>query len=134
MNKFIEKLKQELETINNEHKGNAWARGVAEYAAELIENIENSGTEPRTFEELRAAMLNGASDWGAYSWGGCSLIYDEDIARTLCTPSELKRTNNGQRNPNGRESWLDVQARALMQAAYRVKRAWLALTSERGQE
>ena len=134
MNNFIEKLKQEIKTINDEHKGSAWARGVAEYTAELIENIENSGTEPRTFEELRAAMLNGARDWGAYSWGGCSLIYDEDIARTLCTPSELKRTNNGQRNPNGRESWLDVQSRALMQAACRVKHAWLVLTSGRGQE
>ena len=65
-------------------------------------------------------MLNGAQDWNKYSWGGSSLIYDGDIAERLCTPSELKKTRNGERRPNGREEWLDTQARALHQAAKRV--------------
>ena len=65
------------------------------------------------FEQM---LLNGADNWSAYSYGGCSLIWNEDIAKTLCTPSELKRTKNGQNDPNSRETWMDVQARALYQA------------------
>ena len=67
-----------------------------------------------------AAALNGAQDWEQYSWGGSALVYDGDIAAALCTPSELKKTRNGDRRPNSREEWLDVQARALRQAFRRV--------------
>lgn len=70
---------------------------------------------------VEKALLNGADDWNAYSWGGCALCYDGDIAERLCSPSELKKTRNGERRPNSREEWLDVQARALYQAARRVK-------------
>lgn len=44
-------------------------------------------------------------------------MYDGDIAERLCTPSELRKTRGGELNPNCRESWLDVQARALYRAA-----------------
>ena len=64
--------------------------------------------------------LANADDWNAFSWGGSSLIYDYDIAERLCTPSELKRTKNGERKPNAREDWLDTQARALYQAWRRL--------------
>ena len=47
-------------------------------------------------------------------------MYDGDIAAALCTPSELKKTRNGERRPNSREEWLDVQARALHQAFLRM--------------
>ena len=73
-------------------------------------------------KKVRAALLNGAADWSQYSWGGCSLIYDSDIAERLCSPSELKKTRNGERRPNSREEWLDTQTRALFQAANRVCR------------
>ena len=66
-------------------------------------------------------MLNGAQDWKQYSWGGSSLIYDSDIAQQLCAPWELKKTDNGRKAPNKNEQWLDVQARALFQAAYLIK-------------
>jgi hypothetical protein len=33
----------------------------------------------------------------------------------------LKKTRNGEKKPNGNEEWLDVQARALFQAAQRIK-------------
>lgn len=89
----------------------AWDRGVKQYAIELVEDAES--IEP-------SALLNGARDWREYSYGGCALIYDEDIAARLCSPHELKRTKNGTRQPNPREAWLDVQARALRQAAERV--------------
>lgn len=122
----IEKLYQSIES---EKQRSAWDKGVTKYALELVEQLGeqiNSGY----FEELdlteskkvRAALLNGAADWSQYSWGGCSLIYDSDIAERLCNPSELKKTRNGERRPNSREEWLDTQARALFQAANRVCR------------
>ena len=122
----IEKLYQSIES---EKQRSAWDKGVTKYALELVEQLGeriNGGY----FEELdlteskkvRAALLNGAADWSQYSWGGGSLIYDSDIAERLCSPSELKKTRNGERRPNSREEWLDVQARALFQAANRVCR------------
>lgn len=103
----------------------AWARGVRAYAAELCGNLRSAATyaaeagtpSPLTDREtVRAALLNGARDWSEYSWSGCALIYDGHIAARVCTPSELRRTHGGQRDPNPRETWLDVQARALYQA------------------
>ena len=98
----------------------AWGRGVLVYASDLLEDIaeraEYEGKEPETFAELKDYALNGAKDWTQYSYGGSALIYDYDIARQLCTPSELKKTRDGERRPNSREEWLDVQARALNQA------------------
>lgn len=94
---------------------NAWSKGVKEQALELIETAEVKLTRENAKEEL----LNGASGWHDYSYGGCALVYDGDIAERYCTPSELKRNDNGRKNPNAREEWLDVQARALAQA-YRL--------------
>lgn len=105
----------------------AWSNGVTEYALELLDSLAE-GIEggwyyaddiaaPRVLEKN---LLNGADSWSAYSWGGSSLIYDRDIAERLCNPSELKRTHNGERQPNSREQWLDCQARALFQAARKV--------------
>ena len=74
-------------------------------------------------QKLHAQLLNGATSWRVCSWDGSSLIYDFDIAERLCTPSELKKTRNGERRPNSREDWLDVQARALTQAERHVLRA-----------
>lgn len=122
----IEKLYQSIES---EKQRSAWDKGVTKYALELVDQLGeqiNGGY----FEELDlteskkvwAALLNGAADWSQYSWGGCSLIYDGDIAERLSCPSELKKTRNGERRPNSREEWLDVQARALYQAANRICR------------
>lgn len=122
----IEKLYQSIE---NEKQHSAWNKGITAYALELVEQLSeqiNGGyfdelnlSEPK---KVRAALLNGAADWNQYSWGGSALIYDGDIAERLCSPSELKKTRNGERRPNSREEWLDVQARALFQAANRVCR------------
>jgi hypothetical protein len=87
----------------------AWRKGVKVYALEMMEELED-GFSP-------VALLNGAESWRAYSYGGCSLIYDADIAERLCSPSEYRKTKEGERAPNSRETWLDVQARACGQAA-----------------
>ena len=117
----IEKIR---ETIENKPARSAWNRGVKVYAMELLESLEEgingSYIDPADLESpalLKKALLNGAADWAQYSWGGCSLCYDCQIAERLCTPSELKRKRGGDLRPNSRETWLDVQARALYQAA-----------------
>lgn len=111
----------------------AWARGVRAYAEELCGNLrtavayaaETGAPSPLADREtVRAVLLNGAQDWSEYSRGGCALIYDGDIAARVCTPSELRRTHGGQRDPNPREAWLDVQARALCQAGAAVLAAY----------
>ena len=88
----------------------AWNRGVMKYAMELMHDVDGK-------EITEKNLLNGAKDWKEYSYGGCSLIYDVDICRRLCTPSEIKKTKDGECRPNKQENWLDTQARALYQAA-----------------
>ena len=102
----------------------AWSRGVKAYAVELVEGL-NDGADLSNETLLSKALLNGAGDWHQYSEGGCALIYDADIAERLCSPSELKKNKGGERQPNGRESWIDCQARALFQASRLVNRAFL---------
>lgn len=108
--------KELLTAIENTKTRSAWARGVKEYAVELVENLEVEDI-PDCRRDLEKILLNGAESWEQYSWGGSSLIYDVDIAERLCCPSELKKTRNGERRPNSREQWLDTQARALYQAS-----------------
>lgn len=115
------------ERVEAKRPRSAWERGVLQYAAELLDQLEDAVKggyfSPDDLEApkiLEKGLLNGASSWGAYSWGGCSLCYDSDIAERLCTPSELKRKRGGDLRPNSREEWLDVQARALFQACRRI--------------
>ena len=95
----------------------AWKKGVCDYAYDLIEetdfNILNVCDEE--------ILLNGAENWKSFSYGGCSLIYDNDICERLCNNTEKKLTNYGEKMPNKLENWLDVQARALYQAFEMIK-------------
>ena len=125
-----EKIRRAAKIIKARKDRSAWDKGVTVYALELVEQLteaaEGGYIDPADLmapRMLRKALLNGADDWSAYSWGGSSLIYNGDIAARLCCPSELKRTRNGERRPNSREEWLDTQARALFQAANRVYKA-----------
>lgn len=121
MKNINEIICQATNTINSSKARSAWARGVREYALDLVENLNQYGDiDPDDLTSRKLVeryLLNGAADWAQYSCGGCALIYNRDIARRLCTASELKRTRDGQRNPNANETWIDVQARALSQAA-----------------
>ena len=105
------------------HGRSAWARGVKEYAVELVESL-NEDADLCNETQLNKAILNGAFDWQQYSEGGCALIYDADIAERVCSASELKRCKGGERQPNARESWIDCQARALFQAYLLIARAF----------
>lgn len=117
----VNEIRARLEAVKTR---SCWGRGVKGFALNLLrsyidicEYCDNNG---RPIPELNEeTLLNGADDWRAYCYGGGALIYDGDIAKNLCTPSELKRTDNGNKAPTGREGWQDVQARAYFQA-YRI--------------
>lgn len=118
----IKDIKKALEERTDR---STWSKAVTIYALELVKDFAENYTDSEELTKER--LLNGASDWNQYSWGGSSLIYDYDIAERVCTPSELKKTRNGELKPNSREEWLDVQARALNQACNRImelKRGW----------
>lgn len=115
----IDTIRNAIETRKTR---SAWDKGVTLYALELLDNLRDLPAAGNR-QEIKKALLNGASDWSEYSYGGCALIYDGDIAARLCSPSEFRRTRGGEWNPNRRESWLDVQARALYQAFRLICRA-----------
>jgi len=126
--KQISKARAIIESRNDR---SAWNKGVTAYALEMLDDLaddsqETTAEDLSTWASIKAKLLNGADDWSVYSWGGSALIYAGDIAERLCCPSELKKTRGGERRPNNREGWLDVQARALYQAANRVCKALLA--------
>lgn len=95
----------------------AWQKGVNEYAAELKRGFKENYPGQKMTEEK---LLNGARDWKEYSYGGNSLIYNQDIAKRLSNPSELKRTKGGLNRPNKNEEWIDTQTRALFQASRKL--------------
>lgn len=121
---IMDRIKVELAAATGR---SAWSKGVTAYAEDFLERLETD-IDGGYFdiEDLAAPnmlareFLNGAPNWHEYSWGGCALIYDKDIADRLCTPSEWEKTRHGARRPNSREEWLDVQERALSQAAGRL--------------
>nr|DAQ34822.1 MAG TPA: hypothetical protein [Caudoviricetes sp.] len=111
--------------LNARHDRSAWDKAVTLYALGLLDDVQEGADNmkrlPLDGAELERWALNGASCWEQYSNGGCSLCYNVDIAARVCTPSELKRTDCGMNAPNSRETWLDVQARALYQACNRIR-------------
>lgn len=105
-----------INAINVSKARSAWAKGVKNYALNLVEESYKNDTD--IVKADRYVYLSGAKNWKKYSYGvhGCSLVCAYDIAKLLCTPSELKKTDYGRKLPNSIENWLDVQARALYQA------------------
>ncbi|WP_428060235.1 hypothetical protein [Candidatus Avelusimicrobium stercoris] len=119
--------KQEI--LNNLEKltpRSAWNQAVLSDAVDLVQNL-NCSEVPNSWEALRALLLNGARNWQEYSYGGCALVYDEDIARHYCTNAELRKVTRADGTisdrANAAETWLDVQARALSQAAILIREA-----------
>lgn len=123
----IELVKNTLEAQQKSARSQ-WLKGVYEYALELVLDYEDQDDLEKALESgeritIKNLLLNGANDWSQYSWGGCSLIYDDEICERLATPSEQKRTDYGRLRPNRNEEWLDTQARALTQAFNKIMNA-----------
>lgn len=113
----LDNLSNLYQIIENSPARSAWSRGVRSYALDIIEDITNfvkfnlaNGYELPLISEDCA--LNGADDWTHYACGGCgaALIYSDDIAARLCTPSELRIY---QKRGGDTIEW---QGRALFQA------------------
>lgn len=118
-----------LDYIDARRLRSSWDNGVRLYSHELIQNLFywtiSMSHKLDGIAEAEEKALNGASSWEQYSQSGFSLVANEDIARRLCTPSELRRCKGGLKNPNSNEDWIDVQARALFQAWEMVRDALL---------
>ena len=115
----IRGFEKAVSRLENRKLRSCWDRGVRKYALEIAKNvrwfIEVDGQVP--LSSLEKAALSGAKDWESYSYAGCSLIRDKDIALRLATPWQFKhRFDEGRKHPNRKETWIDVQGRALHQA------------------
>ena len=120
-NVYTNELRKLVEEFPNT---SAWKRGVKEYADELLDNLEKKAhineRLPKDEKELKEWLLNGAMDCKDYSYKYCSLKYDSQIAERLCTASELKKKEGGRLAPNRKDTWLDVQTKALIDAYCRI--------------
>lgn len=125
MEKRITKTANYLENVKTR---SAWERGVVCYAFDLLNQFDEfCEYEPQTAPEFtEATLLNGAANWLQYAEGGFGLCYNHKIAERLCNATELKRTQGGEKQPNSRETWLLVEARALSQAWRMLRDAWAA--------
>lgn len=112
----VNKLIAEAEKLSKSERS-CWGRGVAsiirDYAAEVLEEHDGEEVSNKEFFEIWNC---GAETLKEAVYGGCFDIWNFDIAHRLCTPSELRKTNEGMKEPNARESWLDVELRAVYQA------------------
>ena len=121
--KEMQKIRERLAAFRAR---SAWDKGVKEIAENLLDKYEEivrdrEGSDPVP-PLTEKTVLDGANSWEQYSYGGCAMTYDREIAKTLCTPSELRRTEFGRKAPNSRETWMDVQVRAHVQAWVLIKR------------
>lgn len=109
---------EELERIIGEcDDRNSWRCAVKAYAIELIRRLKSHGRVSTDGTCLMEEMLDGALSWRAYSYGGRSLIYEEDIAYRL-SDGKVRYCKDGTlMRPNPFENWFDVQARALEASA-----------------
>lgn len=126
----FEELKKRVDVYINrrEFTRSAWGRGVNVYVDELMETLEDADKwhnveDWNNYNTIAKYIYNGADNWKQYSWGGCSLIYDCDIAKRLCTPKALEKCKGGRYAPRRGMAWLDIQALALSQACLRIMKS-----------
>lgn len=134
---FAERIRFEL---NAQKPRSQWRRGVRRYALDLCENLKESGDGDLSFVDrvfcglAKPEIKNWAvliADAAKEYSNGSSLIYARDIAERLCTYSEIKRATRKDApkphvvylkdRPNARESWIDIQSRAIYQAFFAIQ-------------
>lgn len=113
---------RELTAMKKHWAKSAWDKGVYEYAFDILDPLDDE------LENVDAeTLMNGANSWLQYSRGGCALVWQGDIAKRMCTPSEYKKYLNAGEKSKLSDSgyWIDnVQCRALFQAMSRIRRAY----------
>lgn len=120
----VKRLVEEAEKLSRTERS-YWKRGVAslirDYAEYVLKEHDGEEVTPNEFYRLWNC---GADTLEQSVYGGDYDIWDGDIARRLCTPSELKKKDDGRLEPNVTETWLDVELRAVYRA---VCLAWTIL-------
>lgn len=113
--------------VENESPRSKWERAVRDYALEMISkcNKKDITSYKQLLNHVDAKNMDDYAIAKALSEGGCFEIWDGDIAKRLCTPSELKRVmrKDGTVKDLPHESWIDVQTRAVYQAILLLERA-----------
>lgn len=107
--RLIAHARRELETLP---AISAWEKGIKDFAVDMFDSLVEDSKRIWIRNITEDDLLNGAKDWKQYSWGGCALVYNDDIRKALCPDDngEEKRSRDG-------KPWLDVQAEALRKAA-----------------
>lgn len=112
--------------LDNIRTRSTWDKGVKYYANWILEkriavlSFNGYVNDHELLLTTEKDLLCGAKNWNQASCGGAYETDDYFVAKKLCTPTEFKRKKYGKLPPNSRESWLDVQGRALAQAAQMV--------------
>lgn len=97
-----------------EQKRGQWNKTMAYYAYFLLDSYIDickwRADQNEAIPDLSLDLvLNGASGWHQYSYGGCALVYDGDIAKTVFTPAQFTKWEQGRKVTD--EPLLDIQAR-----------------------
>lgn len=95
---------------------NAQERGIYHYASDLVERIAEPDVTFNDHYPVEKDLLNGASSWYSYTWGGCGLVNNEDICRMFFSPSQQKAKKYGALPPHKGGNWLDFEAQMAMAA------------------
>lgn len=115
----VKRLVAEAEKMSKSERS-YWSRGVAslirDYAEEVLQEHDGEIVSARDFYKLWNC---GADSLREAVYGGCFDVWNYDIEKRLCTPSELKKSNEGTRRPNKNKNWFDVEIEAMYQAMYK---------------
>lgn len=128
-------------SIVNTKKASTWGKAVKAYALECLEYAEQCGVKPNTPTDFLSIghIMNhvGGNAIKIGTWhsnaaqdiikeaseGGNFLIYNEDIAERLCSPSHLKamhRKDGSLKDPR-RYRWIDLQTHCLTHAVWLIE-------------
>lgn len=129
MNK--KQILQTAATLIDDGKSTKYQNTVIAYAREILAEVDRENMQifansirQRDYFRAEEILLNGAGSWGEYSHGGCSLCYDAEICKRICTATEQRYFRGGAHHPLN-ATWQEVQAQALQVAA-----AWLIHAAE----
>lgn len=120
----LERIKLLLYMSNRPNENDPAAQeAVHTYAQEIIDRLirrkKCEGREPETLDELNNWMLDGASDWFAYSNSGKALVEAGDLAK------RLELSEDGDYN-----GLLVVQGFALDSASKWIVSGWRAIKAQ----
>lgn len=101
-----------------------WTKAKEALKEMILDNIEEFEKDIKDYKTLKIAVLNGAENFKEASYNGNFLIYNYDLAKLFCTPKQLEKLEARKQFPQGigGESWLDIQARAIVQAFREIAR------------